>query len=244
MNKPLPWFRLHADILSDEKVLCLAVSDRWYFVAVLALKCSGIIDKYQEPELSRKVAAKLGIDSFESQELKRRLLDEELIDEKWQPTAWEARQYVTDAGAAERMRAYRQRKKSKENNAPPLRNALRPREQNTDTDISSLRSDNSAREKTPRDELSEVLDAEHSEAVIEHRKRIRKPLTAYAAKLLARQLVQWRDPNEAADAMIANGWQGFKPEWLAGREAQQKQTGHRNQGMIEAFAELAREDQQ
>lgn len=71
-----------------------------------------------------------------------------------------------------------------------------------------------ARERTPRDELAEVLDADRSEAVIEHRQRIRKPLTAYAAKLLARQLANWHDPNEAADVMIANGWQGFKPEWL------------------------------
>lgn len=108
----------------------------------------------------------------------------------------------------------------------------------------SIISNTGAREKTPRDELCEVLDAEHSEAVIEHRKRIRKPLTAYAAKLLARQLAQWRDPNEAADAMIANGWQGFKPEWLANRADQARKPQHRNHGMIEAFAELAREDQQ
>ena len=102
-----------------------------------------------------------------------------------------------------------------------------------------------AREKTPREELGEVLNAEHADAVLDHRQRIRKPLTAYAAKLLARQLAEWPNPNEAADAMIANGWQGFKPEWLAKRRDQQPpKLQHRNQGMIEAFAEIAREESQ
>lgn len=235
MSKSLPWFRLHADILSDEKVLCLAVSDRWYFVAVLALKCSGVIDKYQEPELSRKVAAKLGIDNFETQELKRRLLDEELIDEKWQPTAWDARQYVTDAGAAERMRAYRQRKKAKENNDAALRNALRPREQNTDTELSSLRSDKSARRGS---RLSEDWYPSEQD-------------TAFAAgEGLSFDAVE-REIERFRDYWIAQpGQKGVKLDWSATwrnwirRATEQRKTvtsgKHRNHDIIEGFAEIAR----
>ena len=72
--------------------------------------------------------------------------------------------------------------------------------------------------RTPRVELLAVLDEAQAEAVIEHRQRIRKPLTAHAARLLAGKFRQCPDPNAAADAMIVNGWQGFEPSWLGGRE--------------------------
>ena len=66
-------------------------------------------------------------------------------------------------------------------------------------------------------ELLTVLDEEHAIGVIEHRKALRKPLTGYAARLLARQFGKCQDPNAGADAMILNGWQGFEPEWLERR---------------------------
>ena len=71
-----------------------------------------------------------------------------------------------------------------------------------------------AKRVTPRDELLVVLDDERAGAVIEHRKRIGKPLTAYAAKLLARKFARTPDPHASAEAMIANGWQGFEPHWM------------------------------
>jgi hypothetical protein len=71
--------------------------------------------------------------------------------------------------------------------------------------------------KTPFDELSSVLDADHATAVVEHRAKLRKPLTPRAAELLAGKFAQSPEPNAAADAMIANGWQGFETEWMANR---------------------------
>lgn len=85
----------------------------------------------------------------------------------------------------------------------------------TDTGKSSLRSDSAPAKPTPRQELLKVLDADRAEAVIEHRQRIRKPITAHAAKILAGKLAKWHDANEAADAMISNGWQGFEVEWMS-----------------------------
>ncbi len=91
--------------------------------------------------------------------------------------------------------------------------------QNTESEQNQSKAEEapSAR-RTPRDELSLVLDDERTKAVIEHRQRIRKPLTAYAAKQLAKQFAACPDPNLAADTMIANGWQGVKPEWLESRQ--------------------------
>lgn len=67
---------------------------------------------------------------------------------------------------------------------------------------------------TPRAALMAILDETHAAAVVEHRQRIRKPLTAYAAAKLADKFAQCPDPNAAADKMIGNGWQGFEPEWM------------------------------
>lgn len=72
---------------------------------------------------------------------------------------------------------------------------------------------------TPRAALEAVLDGTHAAAVIEHRQRIRKPLTAYAAAKLAGKFAQCADPNAAADKMIGNGWQGFEPEWMSKPDA-------------------------
>lgn len=73
------------------------------------------------------------------------------------------------------------------------------------------------REASPRHVLESVLDVKHAAAVIDHRQRLRKPLTAHAADLLARKLALCRDPNAAADLMIEKGWQSIEPEWMENR---------------------------
>lgn len=69
-------------------------------------------------------------------------------------------------------------------------------------------------EPTPLNELAKVLDADHAKAVCDHRKNFKAKFSAYAAKLLAAKFAKCPDPNAAADAMIANGWQGFEPGWM------------------------------
>ena len=86
----------------------------------------------------------------------------------------------------------------------------------TPNGVSSVRS----KKSNPRQELEKVLDQEHANAVLDHRQRIKKPLTAHAAKLLAGKFASCAEPNIAADAMISNGWTGFEPEWLLRRQAQ------------------------
>lgn len=127
---------------------------------------------------------------------------------------WDEYQYTsdTDPTNAERQRRYRDRHKT---DAKRARNG-RVTRLDTDTDTDTEKKEAPAA-RTPRDELATVLDSEHVEAVIEHRKKKRCPLTAHAAKLLAAKFAKWTDPNAAADAMIANGWQGFEVEWMKNR---------------------------
>lgn len=80
---------------------------------------------------------------------------------------------------------------------------------------SSLRSDEvpAPAKPTPRHHLESVLDPDHAEAVIQHRQRIRKPMTERAAKMLAGDLAKFPDPNAAADRMILKGWSTIDASW-------------------------------
>lgn len=64
------------------------------------------------------------------------------------------------------------------------------------------------------DALRASLDEDHAIAIIEHRKTKKCALTAFAAKLLAKEFNKCPDPNAAAEEMILRGWQGFKADWL------------------------------
>lgn len=93
----------------------------------------------------------------------------------------------------------------------------------TDTDnTSSLRSDVKAQapaKPSVKSELMNVLDEDHAQAVIEHRKAIKKPMSVRAAQLLAGKFAKCENPNAAADIMISAGWQGFEPEWIENRKS-------------------------
>lgn len=77
---------------------------------------------------------------------------------------------------------------------------------------------------TPREILGTVLDDEHAEGVVEHRRvTVKKPLTALAAKILAKEFAKCPDPNAAAEEMILRVWMGFRASWLK-PEKPQRQT--------------------
>ena len=117
--KKMSWFRLYSEMPHDERIEELAFEDRWHFVNLLCMKCSGILDKEYESERmrERKIERELGIHGDTLKHAKERLMEVGLIDKNWQPRAWDKRQFVSDHDptAAERQRRYRERKKSKEN---------------------------------------------------------------------------------------------------------------------------------
>lgn len=66
---------------------------------------------------------------------------------------------------------------------------------------------------SPSEILGRVLRPEVAAAVIDHRRKLRKPLTDLAAERLASQFAKMADPNDAAGMMVERGWQAFDPEW-------------------------------
>lgn len=89
----MQWFRLYADIVHDEKLRLLAFEDRWHFVAICSLKCAGLIDEPESDLRTRRIAVALGVQVRELDEIKRRLVEVQLIDDNLQPLKWEKRQY-------------------------------------------------------------------------------------------------------------------------------------------------------
>lgn len=68
--------------------------------------------------------------------------------------------------------------------------------------------------ETPSSELLKVLSEETARALIEHRSKLKAPLTASAAKRLAGKLSKCTDPEAGASLMLERGWKGFEPEWM------------------------------
>jgi len=89
------WFRTYADIVDNSKLRLLAFEDRWHFVALCALKCDGLLENPDDPLLERKIALKLGVQLRELDEIKRRLMEVNLIDCRFHPVKWEMRQHRT-----------------------------------------------------------------------------------------------------------------------------------------------------
>ena len=88
------------------------------------------------------------------------------------------------------------------------------------------------------DALMTALDEEHAQAVVDHRRAIRAPMTVHAAGLLAKQFARCADPNEAADEMIMRGWRGFKPEWVRDRDMTRPRNGMTGNGLIDAMVRM------
>ena len=92
----------------------------------------------------------------------------------------------------------------------------KPRESHPKPDPNISKDIKKTKAKKEFEILVEVIGEDRANSVIEHRKFLKKPLTERAAKLLANEFSKTKDPKEAADQMVMNGWQGFKASWAKG----------------------------
>ena len=110
-KQPLPWLRLYTETVDDEKLRLLAFEDRWHYIAILCCKGKGMLDDGSDDQLvERKLAVKLGVQIRELEEIKRRLSEVGLVDQSWQPTGWDKRQYVSDS-STDRVRRHREKQR-------------------------------------------------------------------------------------------------------------------------------------
>jgi hypothetical protein len=109
---------MYSEFLTDPVIRLLSFEDQRHFVAVLCMKCSGVLDKiYTTPGLRTEIISSLiglaheppqGGDVSALERANKRLRDRGLIDEHWQPVNWDKRQFQSDTSAA-RTRKWRER---------------------------------------------------------------------------------------------------------------------------------------
>jgi hypothetical protein len=95
-----------------------------------------------------------------------------------------------------------------------------PIHQYTNTPVSSsLRSDDKPVSDLGgfKDELSTVISTDRIDAIVGQRRKKKAAVTQHAGRLLANNLRECPNPNEAADEMILRNWTSVKPEWLEPR---------------------------
>ena len=107
--KPMPWFRLHAEFATDPKVQSMDEPLQRRFVMLLCLQCNASLPDLDADEL----AFALRIDQETLERTKQVFLRKGFINENWQLTNWDWRQYKSDL-STERSRAYRARQKEQQ----------------------------------------------------------------------------------------------------------------------------------
>lgn len=198
------WFRFYSEALDDPKVQSLPPDafKAWVNLLCIASKTSGALPSIDQ------IAFHLRCDNETANTFHEELAKRGLIDVGARGSrihSWDKRQYKSDT-STERVKRFRKREESV---------SVTPPEPETEPDTEVKRDTNvSPKKPTPFDELLSVIDKERARDVIDHRNKIKKPMTSKAAKMLAAKLAEFDDPNKAADFMIEKGWVSIEKDWV------------------------------
>jgi len=220
--KTNPWFRMYSDFIYDEKIEFLAFEDQRHFVFLLCMKNLGLLDKEYPSEAMRErvIAKRLGLVGEALIGAKTRLLEACLIDEDWQPTAWDKRQFVSDADEshAERQRRYRERQKMKRYGDVTRDVTVTRADTDTDTDTDTEQKEQ--KQRAPRFDaqahlVSIGVDASIAADWIHHRKTLKASPTLTAIDGIAKESERAGiSLSDALSVCCQRGWRGFKAEWV------------------------------
>lgn len=202
----LQWCRLYGEMVDDAKLKLLAFEDRWHFVALLCLKTQGVLDDSKPELLDRVVGAKLGLASREADEVRRRLIEVDLISQDWQPLAWDRRQFKSDNSTA-RVQAWRAAHSS------PLHPPPEKTDTETETDTEGKRCKQRSRNVSETLHLHSTLPTDAWEEWLAHRKAQRFTCSPAALKRQLSMLAKFdaATQREIIDNSIQAGWKGLFP---------------------------------
>jgi hypothetical protein len=102
----MPWFRFHAEFVSDPKVQMMSETLQRRFVMLMCMRCSNDDATLHATE----IAFVLRISDEELEETKAVFLAKGFIDEDWNLLNWDKRQYASDS-STERSKLFRERQK-------------------------------------------------------------------------------------------------------------------------------------
>lgn len=157
---------MYSNAIHNHKLMRLAPSDRWYYVAILCMKSEGELDEATQDEIDEIISTNLRLTDKEWRVTKERLQKVKLVDENCQPVGWKEHQYQNDV-STERVRKFRELQKKKKGETLPKRFSnvsetdLKP-PQITDTDTDTDTEDNT----TPTSPSSDSLRESSEESVV------------------------------------------------------------------------------
>ncbi len=197
---------MYAEFATDPVVQLLSFEDQRHYSIVLCLKCSGVLDRnLSQANRERVILHGLRLSKEEADKVKAHLIDVGFIEEDWQPTAWDHRQYVSD-NSTERSRKSRRNK-----------------------DIQSVAESSAGTMPSVSVSVSDLLTNYINVSpniwleFEQHRKEIKKPLTELSRKKnmkILNELTSEQQHN-SVDATIANRWTGLFPP----KQVQKKTSG-------------------
>jgi len=224
--KTLPWFRMYHEAIDDEKLRLLAFEDRWHFVAILCLKCKGVLDTEPDAELlQRKVALKMGLTCAELENVMKRLSRMGLVNaETYQPAAWDERQARSDRDEtnAERQARYRQTHKKPVTDSNALRNGA----------VTGIEEEEEEEEEVEEDKKNTRAVAQPdgvSDSVWQDFKAIRKTkkaaiTTTAINKIRAQAAKAGVSLQVALETCCERGWASFNADWAGVSKVAQPET--------------------
>lgn len=214
----LKWFRMHCDAIDNVKLRMLAFEDRWHYVAICCLKGEGLLEKSDDKNYLRMVSIKLGLDVMALEEVKRRLIEVDLVDDNLQPLGWDKHQYKTDS-SVERVRKHRAAKdvtnKKRYSNV-----TVTPPETEAETEAETKDKKKVATRPVSdfNDDVIRLgINLELWEEFLKNRKRLRASNTPAALKTLINKIERFQQQGHDANALVetANerGWKSvFEPD--------------------------------
>lgn len=122
-----PWFRAYSEFATDAKVQSMPEAMQRRLMMLFCLRCSDVLATLHDDE----IAFALRITEDDLAETKALFMRKGFINDDWQLTNWEKRQYSSDS-STERSRKHRANKKSDVQQACNV--AATPPEADTDTD--------------------------------------------------------------------------------------------------------------
>lgn len=103
------WFRLYSEFSHDPKIQMMPEAMQRRYIMLLCLRCSETLETLQESE----IAFQMRLSDDELAKTKELFLSKGFIDDDWNLTNWEKRQYASDS-STERVRRHRDKKKGVE----------------------------------------------------------------------------------------------------------------------------------
>ena len=203
-------------MIDDHKMRLLAFEDRWHFVALLCLKCEGLLDQPDSDLRRRSIAVRLGVQVRELEEIGRRLREVGLVDDALNPIAWDRLQFKTDK-STERVREWRKNQQKQSRNSVKRCSNVSVTAQDTDTDTDTDKKEpkgSSARCAKP-DDVSDDVWRDFKRHRAKHggiSDRVVAGFRREAAK------AGWT-LEQAMDESITQGWRGFKAEFVKDKKA-------------------------